>query len=341
MTKSYPLILLILSLFFWQCSNRLPESLGPARKLIVLADEQDWKELEIPVREIFEKEIYTPQTERLFEIERGDIEHFYDYKHAIRKSLLIISPIDAPHETGAFMREILSPEVQDAVRQNKTSVTWKKDVWATDQILMVVSGKDSESVVDNLWMSSDQLYEALQASVLNSIKERVYSFGERENVTKELAQNYGWSVNVPFGYRILEAYPDSGFVTLAKDNPNRWISVYWEDGVHPDLITDDWCIQKRDEITHRFFGGDRIVPGDVQVSQTDFKGQLAVVLQGVWENQKEWKGGPFKSYAFLNPDQNRFYFIDMGLYAPNKKKLPYLRQVDLITQTFQIHTQDQ
>ena len=159
-------------------------------------------------------------------------------------------------------------------------------------------------------------------------------------MTQELAQKYGWSVNVPFGYRILEAYPDSGIVTLAKDNPNRWLFVYWEDGIHPDQITEEWCIQKRDDITGRLFGGDRIVPGDVQVSQTEFGGKLAVVLQGIWENEKEWKGGPFKSYAFLDIDQNRFYFIDMGLYAPNKDKLPYIRQVDLISQTFQIYDPD-
>ncbi|MFT5366001.1 MAG: hypothetical protein ACI8V2_000943 [Candidatus Latescibacterota bacterium] len=304
---------------------------------MVLADVEDWKVLEAPLREIFEKVLYTPQTELLFEIERGDVEHFYNYKHAIRKSLLIISPIDAPHETGTFLREILSPEVQDAIRQDKSAVSWKKDIWANDQLLMMVSGKDIDAVSDNLWMSSDELFAALETAVLGSIRERVYSFGERENVTQELAQKYGWSVKVPFGYRILEAYPDSGFVALAKDNPNRWLSVYWEDGIHPDQITEDWCIQKRDEITSRFFGGDRIVPGDVQIVQKEFAGQLAVVLQGLWENKKDWKGGPFKSYAFLDIDQNRFFFIDMGLYAPNKQKLPYIRQIDLIARTFQIH----
>lgn len=326
--------LVIFAIAISGCANHLPESLGPARKVIVLADEEDWKTFEKPIRDIFEKVIFTPQREKLFEIERGDVAYFYDYKHAIRKSLLIISSLDAPHETGKFMREILSPDVQDVVRQGKSAVTWKKDIWAQDQLLMVVTGKDPENVIDNLWLSSDQLYAALEESVLNSIKTRVYSFGERENVTQELAQKYGWRVDVPFGYRILEEYPDSGFVVLAKDNPNRWLSVYWEEGVHPDQITDEWCIQKRDEITGRFFGGDRIVPGEVQVSQREFSGQLAMVLQGVWENQQEWKGGPFKSYAFLDTNHNRFYFIDIGLYAPNKDKMPYIRQVDLVAHTF-------
>jgi len=319
------------------CGNHLPESLGPARKLIVIADPGDWQTIEKPMREIFEKTLYTPQEERLFEVQRGDVEYFHEHKHALRKSLMVIAPLDANHATAQFLKAMLSPDVQRSILEGKAAVTWKEDVWAKDQMLLVVSGTSIDSLIDNLWISSDRLYSAMERSVENSLKDRVYSFGERESVTHSLAREHGWSVRVPFGYRILESYPDSGFVVLAKDNPNRWLSVYWESNVHPDQLTDDWCIEKRDKITQRFFGGDRISLGDVKVHQTEFVGKLAYVMQGLWENEKEWKGGPFKSYAFTDLKQNRFYFIDMGMYAPNKQKLPYLRQVDFIARTFQIH----
>ena len=71
--------------------------------------------------------------------------------------------------------------------------------------------------------------------------------------------------------------------------------------------------------------------------QTEFGGKLAYVLQGLWENEAAWKGGPFKSYAFVDIDLNRFFFIDMGLYAPNKKKGSVLRQVDLVAKSFTIN----
>lgn len=319
------------------CGEHLPESLGPARKLIVLADPADWTTLEDPLREIFETVIYTPQAERVYEIERGDVNFFEAHKHVQRKSLMVIAPLNADHPTAQFVKDILSPDVQRAIREGRASASWKKDVWAKDQTLYVVSGKDLETTVENLYMESDRLYRTLENAVDHSVRENVYSFGERETITRELADTYGWSVRVPFGYRILEAYPDSGFVVLARDNPNRWLSVYWESDVHPDQLTADWCIQKRDEIMGRWFGGDRIVPGEVAVTQAEFAGKLAIVLYGLWENEAAWKGGPFKSYAFVDVDINRFFLIDIGVYAPNKKKAPVLRQADLVAKSFAIH----
>ncbi len=324
-------------LCFGGCGDYLPESLGPARKLIVLADSTDWQTLEDPLREIFETVIYTPQAERVYEIEQGDVNFFQAHKHAQRKNLLVIAPLNADHPTAQFVKDILSPEVQQAILEGRAAVSWKKDVWAKDQIFYVVSGKNLATTLENLYMESDRLYRTLENAVDHSVRENVYSFGERENITRELADTYGWSVRVPFGYRILEAYPDSGFVVLARDNPNRWLSVYWESDVHPDQLTEDWCIQKRDDIMGRWFGGDRIAPGEVAVRQAEFAGKLATVLQGLWENEATWKGGPFKSYAFVDVDINRFFLIDIGVYAPNKKKAPVLRQVDLVAKSFAIN----
>ena len=166
------------------------------------------------------------------------------------------------------------------------------------------------------------------------IAKLVYKYGERKDITRQLADDYGWQIRVPFGYRILGAHPDSGFVALVREQPVRWCFVYWEDGVPPDALTEDWVIAKRDEITQRFFDKDRIAPGEVEVFQTDFSGKLAVVLQGLWENQEKWTGGPFKSYAFVDLELDRFFFIDVGVYSPNKQKETYLRQVDLMANTF-------
>jgi len=47
-----PLFFLLLCI---GCGDHLPESLGPARKIIVLADSTDWQTLEDPLRENFLK----------------------------------------------------------------------------------------------------------------------------------------------------------------------------------------------------------------------------------------------------------------------------------------------
>ena len=119
-------LLLFFLLLCIGCGDHLPESLGPARKIIVLADPADWEMLEDPLREIFETVIYTPQVERVYEIALGDVNFLSAHKHDQRKSLMVIAPLNANHPTAQFVKEILSPKVQQTNLDGRAGVTWKK-----------------------------------------------------------------------------------------------------------------------------------------------------------------------------------------------------------------------
>lgn len=316
------------------CGPRLPESVGPAQEILVLIDPADRQGLEPHLKEIFERILYTPQEEKIFRLQFEDVANIDRFENKRRKNILVVAELDAPHATAGFLRSILSPDVQDAVRGNRSAVFWKEDVWAKEQLLVAVSGADSAALVDNLRMEADRLYERIEDARNERIRQLIYRYGERKDVTERLGREFGWQVRVAFGYRILEADPDSGFVVLTKEEPNRWLFVYWEDGISPDDLTEAWCIRKRNDITRRFFDQDRIVDDHLQIGQAEFGGKLAFVLQGLWENRRKWAGGPFKSYAFVDVETNRFFYIDCGVYSPNKRKEPYLRQIDLMARTF-------
>lgn len=316
------------------CGPRLPESVGPAQEILVLIDPADRQGLEPHLKEIFERILYTPQEEKIFRLQFEDVANIDRFENKRRKNILVVAELDAPHATAGFLRSILSPDVQDAVRGNRSAVFWKEDVWAKEQLLVAVSGADSAALLDNLRMEADRLYERIEDARNERIRRLIYRYGERKDVTERLGREFGWQVRVAFGYRILEADPDSGFVVLTKEEPNRWLFVYWEDGISPDDLTEAWCIRKRNDITRRFFDQDRIVDDHLQIGQAEFGGKLAFVLQGLWENRRKWAGGPFKSYAFVDVETNRFFYIDCGVYSPNKRKEPYLRQIDLMARTF-------
>jgi hypothetical protein len=325
---------LALFLLVSACGDRKPESVGPAQEIVVLADADEWTHVEATVRDIFEKVLHTPQAEKIFSIVYGRVEDIEAARYLRRTNLMVLSTIDAQNATGEFLRSILSPDVIESIRAGESGVSWKTDIWAEEQLLFVASADNIDNLVENLRGESDRLYAAVEQARNKRITKLVYKYGERKDVTRQLADEFGWQVRVPFGYRILEANPDSGFVVLVKEQPSRWCFVYWEDGVPPDALTEDWVIDKRDEITRRFFDKDRIAPGEVEVFQSDFSGKLAVVLQGLWENQEKWTGGPFKSYAFVDLELDRFFFVDVGVYSPNKQKETYLRQLDLMANTF-------
>ncbi len=300
----------------------------------MLVDPSDRKRLEPHLKDVFEKVLYTPQEEKIFRLQFENVANIDRFENKRRKNILVIAELDAPHATGGFLRSILSPNVQDAVRRNRSGVFWKDDVWAKEQLLMAVSGTDSAALADNIRMEADRLYQRIEDARNERIRRLIYRYGERTDVSERLGREFGWQVRVAFGYRILEADPDSGFVVLTKEEPNRWLFVYWEDGISPDDLSEEWCIRKRNDITRRFFDQDRIVDDHLQIGQHEFGGRLAFVLQGLWENKRKWAGGPFKSYAFVDVETNRFFYIDCGVYSPNKRKEPYLRQIDLMARTF-------
>ncbi len=316
------------------CVDSQPASVGPTQEILVLADPDDWRTLEVPIRETFEKVLRTPQEEKIFSVEHGRIADLKTHKHLRRKNLMVAAPIGAEHEVGDFLRDLLSAPVRESIAEGRGGVSWKKNVWAKDQLLIVASGRDLESLVAGIRMEADRLFSTAEEARNERVTQLIYKYGERKDVTAQLLEDFGWQIRVPFGYRILESKPDSGFVALVKEEPNRWFFVYWEDGISPDTLTHDWVIAKRNDITRRFFDNDRIAPGEVDVFQDEFRGKLAVVLQGLWENQRQWTGGPFKSYAFVDVDQERLWFVDVGVFSPNKRKETYLRQLDLIAQTF-------
>jgi hypothetical protein len=316
------------------CGPRLPESVGPAQEMLVLIDPADREDLEPHLKEVFERVLHTPQEEKIFSLRFGNVADFESYENKRRKNILIVAELDGPHPTASFLRSILGPDAQNAVRRNRSAVFWKEDVWAKEQLLITVSGNDGTGLVENLRMEADRLYRRIEDARNKRIGRLIYRYGERKDVTERLGREFGWQVRVAFGYRILEAYPDSGFVVLTKEEPSRWLFVYWEDGTSPDELSEEWCIRKRDTITQRFFDRDRIVQDHLEIGQAEFAGNLAFVLQGLWENKEKWAGGPFKSYAFVDVETNRFFYIDCGVYSPNKRKEPYLRQVDLMARTF-------
>ena len=81
--------------------QRLPESVGPNQEILVLVDPTDWEVLETPLREAFEKVLLTPQEEKVFRLQRGELDDFEVQKHKLRKNLLV-APSSVRKSTRLF-----------------------------------------------------------------------------------------------------------------------------------------------------------------------------------------------------------------------------------------------
>ncbi len=58
-------------------------------------------------------------------------------------------------------------------------------------------------------------------------------------------------------------------------------------------------------------------------------------LRGVWQDNDTFPAaGPFVTRAVPCPRQNRTYYMDAWLFAPGTDKYPYLRQLEIVLDSF-------
>jgi hypothetical protein len=67
-----------------------------------------------------------------------------------------------------------------------------------------------------------------------------------------------------------------------------------------------------------------------KITETSLSDKYATKLIGLWNIEGALMGGPFVTYAFLNTEGNRVYYLHGFVFAPGKDKRNYLRQVEAI-----------
>ena len=69
----------------------------------------------------------------------------------------------------------------------------------------------------------------------------------------------------------------------------------------------------------------------------DFDGHAVTEIRGIWELENDYMGGPFITYLSPNPNKKDELILILGfVYAPQKKKKPYVEDLEEIIRTVQL-----
>jgi hypothetical protein len=338
MNRSY--FFCILSLLFLtgtllnnSCTTK-PISVGSNDKIVVLADSTLWGKVEVDVRNVIEREMFTPQPERIFSIVLKDPK---DISDATRfPHILLLGTLNSEGSTRTLLDGMLNETLIEKIEQDSLFVFQKKDIWARDQILVVMVCRDVPTLVSHLRGDKDLLFRLFDDHAQEIVKTAMYRFAEQKELGQQLMQEHGWSVRAIHDYFVAIDSTQARFVWLRRMGPQREFFVYWEPVADPSVLSKQWMVQKRDSLTKIYYQGDYIdtVKVNVVESNVDFQGWFAIRLDGVWQNEINISGGPFRSYAFYNEDDGRMYLVDCSVVAPGQRKWAYMRQLDVMAHTF-------
>ena len=141
------LVIISIMISFSACSQK-KKAFGNEDDIYVISDTASYYALEPALLTVFNKIVYTPQPENLFNLKRFNYDSFEKQKN--KKNVLIICPLYTGSELSKYVESILDDKVIDLVMKDSAFFFTKKDLWAKDQLVMIVTGKSDDVIAKNL-----------------------------------------------------------------------------------------------------------------------------------------------------------------------------------------------
>ncbi|MDZ7393509.1 MAG: DUF4837 family protein [candidate division KSB1 bacterium] len=312
------------------CGTKKP-GYGSEDLLIVLADSTEWLAVEGTVRAALERTVYTPQPESYLRVRWVSPENWGTFRRY--HTFLVVGTLSGSPVMQSLFGRMLSPNDLRRVEQDSSFLFKKENPWALDQLLLVVVANDTSTLSKRISENADRLHSLVMEHVRKVMTKQMFGKHEQKAVEEELMRKYGWAVRVQHDYHLLEKASDR-IVWLRRIPPERWFLVHWEDSDDPSVLTPGWCLKKRKWIGESFYTGERIVEGYTTWQWVDFNGRRAIEMWGLWDDSVKVVGGPFHLYGFYDEPTGRLFVIDMACFAPGERKMPFMRQMDVMARTF-------
>jgi hypothetical protein len=342
MKNAFSLILIISSIFLIGCDTTLKPARGIENEIIVFADSAEFAELKVSLEQVFEREIETPQPEKIFELKRVNYSEFQKFR--TMKNIIFAAPINSDNEIAQFIKNSLDSTATAQINNKETSYILKKDLWAKGQLVLLLSAPTLGELEFELVRNGNKLSYAFQkasdARLLTTIYNARY---EQKDIEAKLLKDYGWMIYVQADFTLAVNRSDENFVWLRR-SPNsdmeRWIFVHWIDNASPLMLSRDSIIAVRNRLTEKFYRTSddhyfvTIADSVINTTEINFNNRYALYSQGLWRTTDKYMGGPFVSYTFYDEKTQRLYMVDGSIYAPKYYKRNLIQQVDVILQSF-------
>jgi hypothetical protein len=297
----------------------LPASGGTTNLLTIVSDDSLWKgEVGDAIRLIFAAPVYgLPQEEPIFTLKQMKPKAFHDY---VKKSRTFIEL-----KKGA-----------------PKGIKFVKDVYATPQFGIIVSGENNEELMSVLNENSLLMTNKTKQVELDH---KIQEMTKNQLDIEQVSSLFGVDLTVLFSYRIAKKTDD--FVWLRKDIKNGDLNLLIYQlpfgTIKKDSTTIKNIVKLRDSI------GKTHIPGPVKNSYmitensfspflgtTSINGNTAFESRGVWDVKNDFMAGPFINYIINDKKNNRQLVLEGFTYAPQIAKRDYMFELEAMIKSIKI-----
>ncbi len=321
-------LLFFVLLLLFGCTDWNKKAVGNLNEIIVCTDAVIWEETEDLLRDIIEKELITPQNEKIFNLIKIEPLNFSNYNN--HRHIILLGTLDSNGKFPEYIEAVLDADMKNAVIDGKYYYVIKKDEFVRNQLLMVLAAADLSVLKEKISENRAFIFNQFDNIIDKNVEQSMFGRKENTKLEKKLYETYGWTMRMQPD--MVVAKEDKDFVWFRRFNPDRMISVYWKDSADGSELDEEWAMEKREFIGKEYLDKMETVHDFTNMENINFQGRNAIKIEGLWE--KKDFGGFFRSYVFFDRNTKRIYFIDLATFVPDKEKEPFIRQLDIIAHTF-------
>jgi hypothetical protein len=350
---SLSIISLLISCDFKKETALLPKASGRPGEMIVVMDSAQWEgSLGESVRATFQQEIKgLPREEYLFKINRVDPIKLNGILKSVKNMVFVVT-MDNNSQSSRVLKKYFTKSSVDKIKNNPDIFVFTAvDEFSRGQNVMYLFGNNEESLLSNIDKNKDRLQDYFNTAENKRLHAGLYKAKENTNFSDMLIKEHNSSIRIPFGYKLVTNQP--GFIWFREINSesDKDIFITYKDYKSEEDFTKSNIISMRDsvaknqlfedpDLSYTYIKTETEVPYiPVVTKQVNFNNKFAVETRGLWKTNNISMGGPFISYTLVDEELNRLYYIEGFLYSPGKSQREFMRELEVILNTFQVSSE--
>lgn len=245
-----------------------------------------------------------------------------------------------PHNLNATFKvyaNMLYVDIDSKYTETKMVVS--RDVYVKPQIVLTLQAPDNNAFVDLVRRGGEQIVDVFVNEELGRKRSHLTS-AHSAVVLNAVKRKFGYTI---YGPHNLDAINKEGTDFIwSSDNKRENLQnlcIYTYPYTSDSTFTLAYFAQKRDSVMKINVQGERsdqyMVTERRTLSAKNKSGKNGYVyeVRGLWEMENDMMGGPFVSYSQVDTAKNIVVVAEGFVYAPEKQKRDYIRELEAALQT--------
>ncbi len=331
------------------------QAIGEIDEIVVISSNRLWK---TALKDSFEfyfasPFLLLPQPEPVFKVKHFTYHEIHE--KPLRKkfrTILVMADMgdtDSP-ETKMVLKDLGKERVNDLLTKPDAGFATAKNKWVDNQLIIYLIGDSQEDLERKIVDKFPGIAAKVRQHDRPKINKRVFYNGSNKGAMKLVKDTFGIDIRIPPDF-IVSGVKSKDLVWIRKETNKTSSSLIIAKFPYKNAqqLSADTLRQYVNAIGQQYIAsreeGSYFVINDHDLplirNTANFDGHFVTEIRGIWELENDYMGGPFIAYLAPNPNKKDELILLLGfVYAPQKKKKPYIEDMEEIIRTVKLDDVD-